>query len=294
MELNFYFREKREEEYETLLGINTLLPELKKAGINWRYGKDNLTGTEQAYALVTDDPQLALEMEKRGVCCIGYQDSSDPTYFPGAEAVITSFEELLPSFFLQICYHFYGIPLVIARTERLVIRESTMEDFPELYRISREEGNDRYTETMCGEWDVEREKFQAYIRQVYAYYGFGLWTVLEKETGKIVGRCGLFLPSSERKEATVWTKGTSSNTEEIHGTQHGMEMGYLIGKAYRRRGYAFEMCSAVLEYAAENFEDMPIYVRIHRENAASRKLAEKLGFRQVHSDFREEILFVFC
>lgn len=279
MKLIFCFRKKQWKEYRGLPEMDVLLRELEQAGIAWKFrtglenraeallsGQGDVEGSLELMGgdtiVVTDDVSLAQEMKRQGLCCIGWQEPSDTAYFPGAEAVITSLEGLSAEFFRQIHHHFYGIPVLIAQTQRLTIRESVLEDFGELYSISREKGSDHYTETMSGDQELERDKFQAYIAQAYAYYGFGLWTVLEKDTGKIVGRCGLS-PSPEGS----------------------LELGYLIGSAYRRKGYAFEACKKILEYVAENFPGMPIYAEIHQENVASRKLAEKLGFCQIPSNF---------
>ena len=302
----FFCLKINRKEFKKLPGAALLLQKMEDAGIPWGYqealeeredlsAEDFLDGKEKDCILVTDDRQLAEKWKKRGVCCIGYQEQEDTAFFNGAMVVISSFEELSPVFFLQAFHHFHGIPLVITETERLVIRESCMDDFEKLYQISREEGSDRYTETMIGDYDREREKFQAYITHAYAYYGFGLWTVLEKKTGEILGRCGLSVVSDE------------------YSPEGRLELGYLIGRDYRGKGYALEACRGILKYIGDIWayaggimeenggisenggtskdggmsEDAPIYAVIHRENLPSVKLAERLGF-QLHGRLDEE------
>ena len=295
----FFCLKINRKEFKKLPGAALLLQKMEDEGISWEYQEalekredlsaenisveDYLEGKEKDGILVTDDRQLAEKWEKRGVCCIGYQEQEDTAFFNGAMAVISSFEEISPAFFLQAFHHFHGIPLVITETEQLVIRESCMDDFEKLYQISREEGNDRYTETMTGDYEQEREKFHAYITHAYAYYGFGLWTVLEKKTGVILGRCGLSVVSDE------------------YSPEGRLELGYLIGCAYRRKGYALEACRGILKYIGDIWtyaggiveendgmsEDAPIYAVIHRENLPSVKLAERLGF-QLYGQLDEE------
>lgn len=268
-------------EFKKLPGTSVLLQKIEDAGIHWEYQKalvnsenlsanDFLNEKEKDSIVVTDDMRLAERWKKRGVCCIGYQEQDNPAFFCGAMAVISSFEELSPAFFLQIYHHFHGIPLMITETERLVIRESCMDDFEKLYQISREEDNDRYTETMTEDYDQEREKFQAYITHAYTYYGFGLWTVLEKTTGEILGRCGL------------------SAVSDGYSPEGRVELGYLIGHDYRGEGYALEACSGILKLN----DKIPIYAVIHRDNLPSVRLAERLGFQfQVRLDDER---FLYC
>ena len=86
-----------------------------------------------------------------------------------------------------------------------------------------------------------------------------------------------------------------------------LELGYLIGRDYRGKGYALEACCGILKYIGDIWayaggimeenggtskdggmsEDAPIYAVIHRENLPSVKLAERLGF-QLHGRLDEE------
>ncbi len=116
--------------------------------------------------------------------------------------------------------------------------------------------------------DEELEKYLAYIHTVYSVFGFGLWTVELKGTkgtegaGEIIGRCGLQPVADENS---------------LLGR---IELGYLIDRCYRRCGYAFEACRAILDYAFNRLEIEEVYALIDEENVPSRNLAEKLGFRQ--------------
>ena len=84
-----------------------------------------------------------------------------------------------------------GLPVQIARTRRLVIREIVAEDVPYLFEIFQQPGIKdmmRPSRTL----EEEQEFMRAYISHAYAFYDYGLWCVLEKESGKIVGEAGLF------------------------------------------------------------------------------------------------------
>ena len=95
---------------------------------------------------------------------------------------------------------------------------------------------------------------------MYRYFGYGMWLVFDKVTGKLIGRAGL-----EHREF-----------EEERGIE--LELGYLFAPEYQHKGYATEVCEQIIAYAKENtqFEELNCY--INSQNIASIKLAERLGF----------------
>ena len=70
-------------------------------------------------------------------------------------------------------------------TERLLLREYTMEDFPALYEIlSDPETMQHYP----APFDEERTRdWIAWNLDNYEKYGFGLWAVVLKKTGEFIG-----------------------------------------------------------------------------------------------------------
>lgn len=167
-----------------------------------------------------------------------------------------------------------GQPVEIARTKRLVIRETILSDVPEMYRIWKEPGMGDYIKPMQETLEAEMEFMQAYIRHAYAFYDYGLWTVIERESGQIVGRAGLF-PSEILDEA--------------------VELGYMIAPVHQRKGYAFESGKAILSYAGETLDMEEIHLLSDRRNEASIRTAVSLGFTEIecfHKCGRELVHFV--
>ena len=150
-----------------------------------------------------------------------------------------------------------GIPVKIAKTERLLIRETISSDIPDLYEIWKQGGMVRGTVPVLNTLDEETEFMEAYIRHAYLFYDFGLWTVIEKQSGQIIGQAGLFV--SELLDDAV-------------------ELGYLIGQSYRGKGYAQECGRAILAYAEEVLDLEELHVLIERTNDTSLHVAQKLGF----------------
>lgn len=159
-----------------------------------------------------------------------------------------------------------GRPVEIAHTERLIIRETMLSDVPTLYRIWQEPGMGAYIKPMQPTLEEEIDFMRAYIGHAYLFYDFGLWTVLERKSGKIVGRAGLF--PSEILEGRV-------------------ELGYMIAPECQGRGYAKECGKAILSYAENVLELEEIHLLSDCRNKASIRTAEAIGFTEKERLFRE-------
>lgn len=150
-----------------------------------------------------------------------------------------------------------GLPVEIARTEHLLLRETVDADIPELYRIGTMPAVARYIDPMQPTLEEEMIYTKAYVRHMYAFYDFGLWTVLEAISGqeRVIGRAGLF--PSDRLDGQI-------------------EMGYLIDPAYQGNGYGKEAAEAVLRYAFAVLDLEEVHLFVKSENMASIKVAEAL------------------
>ena len=89
----------------------------------------------------------------------------------------------------------------------------------------------------------------------WALHGFGLFVVEEKRTGSYVGRVGPWFPAG-------WP---------------GFEVGWGIAKDFRGKGYAVEAAVASIDWTFATFEIDNILHCIRPENAASQKVAQRLG-----------------
>lgn len=163
---------------------------------------------------------------------------------------------------------------IITETERLIIREMRQSDLDALCRIMCDE------EVMHAAYEsaFSIEEVQGWLNRHlkrYEDYGFGLWAVLLKETGEMIGQCGLTLQT--------W------NDKEI------LEIGYLFQKAYWHKGYATEAAIACKEYAFTVLNASSVYSMIRDTHIASQNVAIRNGmkiidkftknFRYVDMDF---------
>jgi len=144
-------------------------------------------------------------------------------------------------------------------TKRLLLREMTEEDVEALYRVLGDRDiMQHYSYTF------DRDRVRAWIAsnlERYRVFGFGLWAVCLKETGEMIGDCGLTM-------------------QRINGTIRP-EIGYHIRGDQQRKGYAAEASSAVRDWAFANTPFRVLYSYMKEANLPSAKTAMAYGCRQV-------------
>lgn len=112
------------------------------------------------------------------------------------------------------------------------------------------------------ELDVIAQK-HAKAMDLYKREGFSFLFVIERETGELVGHCGLKRVDHENAK-----------------NEGDFEIGWIIRDDRWRRGYAMEAVTAVLEWAFQT-HDAPLVVALTSgRNQASWRLMEKLGMER--------------
>ena len=203
-------------------------------------------------ALVSTDMML-LQLKALGLPVVYYSHECQGGY--GADMLLMSFGEIGFDFFQKIFDRHHGQPLVIGETRRCVIRESLLSDLDDFYEIYAQSSIAEYMDPLSYDYQEEQDKLTAYIKNQYPFYGFGTWTILDRETGRVIGRAGL----------------------EIRDDMDGLELGYLIREEYQGQGIATEVCQRILEFAKTELEVTDIYVKIKPSNKKSIRVAQKLG-----------------
>lgn len=225
---------------------------LEREGCRVKIGKD-LPLMEESYLLLTDAPHCMDRAFQMNIPVIYYERPGSPPMYR-TDMTVLGLSELDRDFFQRIYERHYGLPVIIAETQRLLIRESIMKDSEGLWMLMQDEEARRNIPALDGGREDELEKLSAYIRSRYTYYGYGLYTVIWKETGEIAGRIGY----EEREyQGEIYT-----------------ELGYLVGREYRNRGIAKEACLAL----AKDLERLTGYERAaifcEKDNQPSRRVAE--------------------
>ena len=210
--------------------------------------------------IAATDATIALGKEF-GIATMAYLNPEIPNQsYAGVDMLVEGFDEVDVDFLEKVWQRHHRIPWTILETERCVVRELALNDLDALFELYGDGEIDKYTDPLYP-YEEEKEFQRAYIENMYRYFGYGLWLVFSKETGKLIGRAGL-----EHREYH----------EEIE-----LELGYIIGTEHQGKGYATEVCEAILSYAKENTGFERINVLIEDGNVASVKLSEKLGFCHV-------------
>jgi len=142
-------------------------------------------------------------------------------------------------------------------TERLLLRQFTIDDLDDLYFIYSHPDLSKY---LSNEQPLRLDQTRAAINSIiesWQQHNFGVWAVVYKKHRKLIGHCGLkFL----------------ENTPEV-------QIGYLLLKDYWRRGLGTEAAAAVLKYGFEVVKLERIVAIAKPENIASRRVMEKIGMK---------------
>lgn len=219
----------------------------------------NTEGT-QGVLYLTDDEQTACRLQAAGEAVLvflhpGNRDQDFSRFLFAVEDP----EELEPEYIERVYRRLKGLPWNIAGTARCLIRETVPEDVDAFYRIYSHPAITAYMEGLYPDMEEEKRYVQEYIEKVYTFFGFGVWTVVERKTGMVIGRAGV------------------SYREGFEDP----ELGFIIDVPWQRRGYAQEVCRAVLSYSWNALEFQRIQALVEPGNIPSIKLCEKLGFRKV-------------
>ena len=140
-------------------------------------------------------------------------------------------------------------------TDRLLLRQFRESDLDALARMSTDPDVMRY----IGEGKAQsRDEVWRGIAQHLGHWalrGYGNWAAVEKTTGEVVGRIGLWNPEG-------WP---------------GLEVGWLLARPHWGRGLATEGGRAARDWGFATLGVDRLISVIHPDNTASIRVAERLG-----------------
>ena len=143
-------------------------------------------------------------------------------------------------------------------TKRLIIRQIEYDDAYDMYDYASREEVCKY---LLWSPYLNVSAVEGYIEYVQKRYLRGLyadWAVALKENNRMIGTCGFVNIDTLNEEC---------------------EVGYVLSPDYWGNGYMTEALEAVLQIAFIVFELNAVKLRIINENTASKKLAERSGFK---------------
>lgn len=226
---------------------------LLKENESWNTQK---TLPKEAVLYITDIGPLACELAAKGYAVLGFlHDGNTGESFGNCRYLCEDLQTLELGYLDRVYRRYHKLPWDILETERCSIRETTVADVDAFYQIYASDCITRYMEPLFDDPQKERTYMENYIEKVYALYELGIWTIVNKENGEIIGRAGLTFREGYEEP----------------------ELGFLIARNYQGKGLATEVCRGILDYGRETFGFTRFLAFIHPENAASIRVCQKLG-----------------
>ena len=147
----------------------------------------------------------------------------------------------------------------VLETERLILRRFVYEDLSDLAKLMA--NKDYMAYSVWGSIDVEGTKiFLKKTIEDYKKLGFGKWAIVDKETEKLIGNCGL-------------------HKVNIGDSEENIELTYRLDKNSRGKGLGSEAALAVRDYAISTLWLSEIVSCIDEKNITSICVAKKLGMK---------------
>jgi [ribosomal protein S5]-alanine N-acetyltransferase len=143
-------------------------------------------------------------------------------------------------------------------TERLLIRPFTLDDAEALHAVWGDPASERFTAGggRTPATVAETKSFLARIVADQEKHGFASSAVIEKETGRLIGDCGIF----------------------VSPDQPELELAYGFARDRWGLGYATEAAAACVRAGFEQLDVDRIVADVDVTNRASIRVLEKLGF----------------
>ncbi|MFD1327145.1 GNAT family N-acetyltransferase [Mycoplana ramosa] len=160
------------------------------------------------------------------------------------------------------------MPIPTLETERLILRGHRLADFDDCVALSRDEEVMRF---ITGAPATRQETWVRMMRWTGMWHllGFGFLVIEEKQTGRFIGEAGF---QEMRRDMEPSIEGT-------------LEAGWVLHPEAQGRGYATEALKALIGWSDDRFPGKTLSCIIHPDNAASLRLAGKLGFRETARTF---------
>lgn len=207
---------------------------------------------------VTDETDAAKRLREQGeAVLIWLHEGNREQDFSGFRFAVEDPEDVGADYAEKVYRRCKGLPWIVLETKRCLVRETVPEDVEAFYEIYSNPAMTKFMEGLYPDKEQEKAYVRDYIEKVYGFYGFGVWTVVEKETGAVIGRAGF-----------SYREGCETP-----------ELGFLIGVPWQGQGYAREACGAILDYGWKELGFQAVQALVETGNEASLRLCDGLGFR---------------
>jgi RimJ/RimL family protein N-acetyltransferase len=148
-------------------------------------------------------------------------------------------------------------------TERLVLRAHRLDDFDACVAMWSDPIVTRY---IGGKPSTAQETWFRMLRYAghWDFLRYGYWAVIEKSSGVFIGELGF-----------------ADYRRDIASIEGVPELGWALIPSAHGKGYATEALRGAVAWGDEHLEAGRTVCIIHPENAASLRVAQKLGYREI-------------
>jgi len=154
------------------------------------------------------------------------------------------------------------VSVPVIETQRLVLRGHRLDDFDACAAMWADPVVTRY---IGGKASTAQETWFRMLRYLghWDLLGWGYWAVEEESSGTFIGELGF-----------------ADYRRDIASIQGVPELGWALVPSAHGKGYATEGLRAAIAWGDGKFNGGRTVCIIHPENAASLRVAEKLGYRE--------------
>jgi [ribosomal protein S5]-alanine N-acetyltransferase len=142
-------------------------------------------------------------------------------------------------------------------TDRVYVRPVLKSDLPSLLAVNSDEEVVRFLGHAPWQAMADAEAWFERISKLQESGSALEFVIAAKETGNVIGRCGLF------------------DFEEVN--THA-RLGYVLGRAHWRQGYMREALTALIRCAFGEMDLRRLEANVEAQNTASANLLKRLGF----------------
>jgi len=150
---------------------------------------------------------------------------------------------------------------IFLETERLIIKQTTLEDLDNLCVLQSDNEVMKYV----GKGVRTPAEVKHWLEQAFLHHqrhGFSFGSLFEKESGNFIGQGGMMY-------------------FDYDDTQPDIEVGYRLSKNYWNKGYATELSKASIAWGFKNLNVNKLTAFINPENEKSRRVLDKVGMNYI-------------
>lgn len=217
---------------------------------------------------ISDSKQVLNEMMDKQIPVIAYVSNDEVSGELMSARYAIDCLNAIDYNYIDLVYHrTYMLPMMIAQTERLIIRELSEKDANQVKQIFEDKSIARIATGLYNEEEELKHSLRRYYRENYQFFEYGYWGIFHRQNDEMIGLAGF---------------SNSSGNECL-------ELGYAIRTDYRHKGYAQEAVLSILSYITRKKMGNTIEAVVEKGNVSSIKLLKAVGFTRVKEEMIEDM-----